>query len=427
MIDPLSTLVTNMTRLVAASLCVWLTAGLAYGQKPNYIGAGGCSSSNCHGATSPAAEKDSRILGNEYSIWTVQDKHANAWKVLENARSKRMGDILKIADVRTDARCTVCHAAGSPEKSRSDGVACEACHGPAEKWLGPHTQANSHAASVGAGMIDTKILPVRAKMCLECHLGSAEKIVDHDLIAAGHPDLQFELDTFTWAQPIHHRDPKPSAGNALPRIRAWAVGQATALAEGMRLLAAWASKSWPEFAELECYQCHHDLRADSWRIQRGYGSRRPGSLQVNLSRVDVMRILTAQAASDQRGALDGALAQVATLVSTRLHDGAAIAQAARTAAQTADSLAARFDKQDFTADQARAIVRALASDIQRIASSGVHSAEQATMTLDALAAAYAGNKLQPAMAELYNYLEHPSSYQGGEFAALFRKAAAQAQ
>jgi len=59
----------------------------------------------------------------------------------------------------------------------------------------------------------------------------------------------------------------------------------------MRLLGSHAEKSWPEFSDLECYQCHHDLRADSWRIQRGYGNRKPGSLQVNLARFEVLRDL----------------------------------------------------------------------------------------------------------------------------------------
>jgi DNA-binding transcriptional ArsR family regulator len=113
--------------------------------------------------------------------------------------------------------------------------------------------------------------------------------VDHDLIAAGHPDLAFELDTFTTAQPAHHRP----AASAL-RVRAWAVGQSVALAEGMRLVRAHAGRSWPEFSDLECYQCHHDLRAESWRIQRGYGTRRPGSLQINGARLEIVRVLAAE-------------------------------------------------------------------------------------------------------------------------------------
>ncbi len=47
------------------------------------------------------------------------------------------------------------------------------------------------------------------------------------------------------------------------------------------------------------------------------------------------------------------------------------------------------------------------------------------MSLDSLAAAITGNApaAQSAMAPLYDYLEHPSTYQPANFAALFRKAA----
>src|SRR6476620_159326 len=86
----------------------------------NYIGAGGCASSNCHGGTTPLAEADSRILGNEYATWSVADRHARAYRVLEEPRAKRMGEILKL-DVTRDKRCTICHVVGSPEKTRTDG------------------------------------------------------------------------------------------------------------------------------------------------------------------------------------------------------------------------------------------------------------------------------------------------------------------
>src|SRR5712692_6390744 len=217
-------------------LCSFLPAA---GQNLQYIGAGGCSSSNCHGGTSAASEKDSRILTNEYSVWSVRDKHSKAYGVLDNPRSKRMAEILRLGEAHSAQRCLACHAVGSPAKYVSDGIACEGCHGPAEKWLGPHTQQNqTHAANVSLGMRDTKDGALRAKMCLEFHLGTAEKGVDHELIAAGHPDLVFELDTFSAALPAHWRDPKPQPGNSLPHVRAWAVGQAEALGDGMRLLAA---------------------------------------------------------------------------------------------------------------------------------------------------------------------------------------------
>lgn len=407
-----------------ATLMLACAASLA-GQQPRYIGAGGCSSSNCHGSTSPAPEKSSRILTTEYATWAVQDKHVNAAKALETERSQRMGEILGIGNPSVAKRCTGCHVAGSPEASRSDGVACEACHGPAEKWLGSHTQPNSHAASVSQGMIDTKNLAIRAKTCLECHLGGGERVVDHEMIAAGHPDLPFELDTFSWAQPSHHRDPQPSAGNSLPRVRVWAVGQTVRLAEGMRQLAMRAETAWPDFATLECSQCHHDLRLDSWRIQRGYPGRRPGALQVNPSQTEVVRVLAAQAAPERRAALEASLEKLASLVAGHLNDTAAIAPAARAVAQQADALTAQMKQVDFTPEIARGLIRALTADIGRISGQGVYAAEQAAMSLDSLSAAVSHNdpKIQQAMGELYTYLEHPSAYNGRDFASLFRQVA----
>jgi hypothetical protein len=373
-------------------------AGLASAQ--TWVGAGGCASSNCHGATTALPEAQSRILGNEYATWAVADRHALAQKKLLEPRGKRMAEILKIQDATRDKRCAACHVVGSPEKSLSDGVACEACHGPALQWLGPHTQANSHAESVKNGMVDTKDVAVRAKTCLGCHLGRGDQIVDHELIAAGHPDLAFELDTFTFAMPAHHREPKPPA-----RVRAWAVGQSTALAEGMRLLAQHAGKAWPEFSEMECYQCHHDLRLESWRIQRGYGARKPGAVQVNLARFAVLRNVAPE--------LNEPLGR---LTATNAFDGAAVSQAARAVERAADALTAKYAAQDL--DPA-AMLRAIRADIQRIADAGVHAAEQATMSLDALSAAM-GRK--PAgIAALYTYLEKPSAYKPSEFVALYRK------
>jgi hypothetical protein len=193
----------------------------------------------------------------------------------------------------------------------------------------------------------------------------------------------------------------------------------------MRALAAHASAAWPEFSDLECYQCHHDLRKDSWRIARGYPGRRPGSLLVNISHMDMARLLAGVAAREHAGALDSSLAQVTALVSSKLADGAAIAQAARAAEQQARALAATMAQKDFDAALARTIVRALDSGIVRIADNGVQAADQAAMSLDAFGYAYAGSEpaTQAAIGKLYDYLEHPSTYDPAEFATQFRRAA----
>src|SRR5438093_5658499 len=141
----------TMTRYVGA-LAFLVTASLS-AQPAQYVGAGSCSGSNCHGATTPQNESQSRILGNEYSLWTVRDKHSKAYTVLADPRSRRMAQILSLGDAQTSQRCLSCHGVGSPPKLLSDGVACEACHGPAEKWLGPHIQPNSHTNSISLGMV----------------------------------------------------------------------------------------------------------------------------------------------------------------------------------------------------------------------------------------------------------------------------------
>ncbi len=412
-------------RFFAAVLFPLLCVAAASGQGPQWIGAGGCASSNCHGRARALGEKESRILGNEYAIWSVKDKHSKAYSVLSNERSRRMAEILRLGNPQAARLCLSCHAVGSPQNSISDGVACEACHGPAEKWLGPHTRANSHAESLRLGLVDTANLAARTRACLGCHLGARDKTVGHDLIAAGHPDLVFELDTFSAGQPLHWREPKPEAGNRLPRVRGWAVGQAVMLAERMRQLAARAGTGWPEFAEMECYQCHHDLRADSWRTERGFGGRKPGSLRLNVPQAEVIRALVGAAARDQSGELEKRLARLEELVAGRLADGAAIAQAAQSAAELADALAARFSRHDFDAAGARAIVHGLIAAAGRIADSGVGAAEQATMAVDSLGAACAQNpaSFQAAVAQLYDYLEHPSAYRPAEFAAQLRRVA----
>ena len=147
---------------------------------------------------------------------------------------------------------------------------------------------------------------------------------------------------------------------------------------------------------------------------------------MNLSRFAVLRDLVAQAAPDQKTAIESSLSRLEGLVSSRPGDGAGIAQAARAVERTADALTAKFLAQNFDAPSTQAIQRAITADIPRIAGSGVNAAEQATMSLDALTAALAGGeRKQQAITGLYTYLEHPSLYKPSEFVAKFKAAANQ--
>ena len=132
----------------------------------------------------------------------------------------------------------------SPEAERArtfdstDGVSCESCHGPASNWLGPHTTKGwTHERSVAAGMRDLRDPVRRAENCLTCHLGTADKSVDHEMIAAGHPDLYFELASFTAAMPRHWKARATIAQRPLADVRMLAAGQAVQFREQLQRVA----------------------------------------------------------------------------------------------------------------------------------------------------------------------------------------------
>src|SRR6202142_3742760 len=155
-----------------------------------YTGPGSCASTTCHGSLTPRS--DNRVLQNEYSTWVVKDKHSKAYSALTCATGERMAQILALKKAETAPKCLACHALAVPVAQRartfdlSEGVSCENCHGPAAACLGPHTERDwTHQKSVALGMYDTRDVTKRSEKCLSCHLGSDEKSVDHEMIAAG--------------------------------------------------------------------------------------------------------------------------------------------------------------------------------------------------------------------------------------------------
>ncbi len=250
----------------------------------NAQGVGSCSAAACHNGNGPQGSK-----GSEYSTWITVDPHAKAYSVLFDKRSKRIVENLKeTTAAERNGRCLSCHA--MPEADRNsrvrieDGVGCESCHGPAQKWLTQHYlpewKQKGDDQKAALGMRRTKDLQHRANMCADCHVGSPGRDVNHDLIAAGHPRLSFEFSAYLAILPKHwsERDEKQRYPDF--EVRAWAIGQVASARAALQLLADRArdeKKPWPEFAEYDCFACHHDLREPSWRQKRGYTGRVPGS------------------------------------------------------------------------------------------------------------------------------------------------------
>src|SRR3954470_22242221 len=402
----------------------------------NYVGPGSCSAVACHGAIRPVA--GARILQTEYSTWVSMDRHARATEVLGNMVSQRMGRILGIGNPLQSQKCLACHALDAPASARgrnfaSEGVSCEACHGPATGWLGYHvTKDAKHEESVKRGMYDTKDVARRTEKCLTCHLGTADKAVDHEMIAAGHPDLVFELEAFSAAMPRHWKE--NADADPYKPVRTFAVGQLVHFRASLdRLGRRVKGPIWPEYAELDCFACHHSLtRAeDSWRQATGYENRaRPGLPQLQVSRyLTARRVL---AAWDPQGAqeLDGVMGKLQIEASRLVAKPDEVVALANQARGIVDRAINRALSATATPEMANTMLRGIFADAPEIAERGERAAEQAAMAAEVLATALAKarnqdpNANKAAFSELFKQFESPSAYVPAQFVAAMKKAEA---
>jgi hypothetical protein len=414
------------------ALCGFAANFWLFGADPamssKYMGPGSCSSPSCHGAVQERGETS--VLQNEYSTWVVRDKHARAFANLTNPIGIRIAKIMGLPKPDTAARCLACHALDVPVEQRartfdlSDGVSCENCHGPASLWLGSHsTRSWTYEKSLAIGMYNTRDLFQRAEKCLTCHLGTPEKSVDHELIAAGHPDLYFELDSFTSVMPPHWNEVDKDPWLA---VRSLSVGQALQLREQLRRVARESSSGvWPEYAELDCFACHHNLTAtkDSWRQERGYPGRRPGNTSWNLSRYVILRHVIQEADAGAAQQLESEIDKVYSLVTLPGSDRKQIAAPASIAADMADRLARRVSALKYDQPMTLRLMRSISGDADFISEQGERAAEQAAMALDSLFIAYTKNarlpndqQMRAAIHGMFQQLEDPSAYNGFKFA-----------
>lgn len=331
--------------LVVALVCCGSWASLASAQEaasakkfdPKYLSAphkttdflpldGGCY--QCHrtdqGNKPQASRPESltRITFRETNKWREQDFHDQAGLALTTPRAKAMGELLGY-DVAKSTQCLSCHTgtqkvaeqAGAPPQLTAPeqrmvlehGVSCQACHGPAKNWDGPHRTEpdwwkNASEKKYVIGLLDVRHPVTRAQVCLSCHLGSSAegKIISHEMYAAGHPPLgNFEVENFIGAMPFHgmliEDKAKSSAEShadwyrqddyyrtrsvltaSLVALRmqtqllldetAWSMatpsGAAPAAAVGGAATKDAYRPHWPELAHFNCASCHHELATD---------------------------------------------------------------------------------------------------------------------------------------------------------------------
>ncbi|MFM8953028.1 MAG: multiheme c-type cytochrome [Planctomycetaceae bacterium] len=248
---------------------------------PLMTGAGSCTSAGCHAASIA----DHAPWQSAYTVWATRDPHARAHDVLQGPVAERIVAALAARDpsrrqppARENMACVGCHATGRGPLA-GEGVSCESCHGPAGPWLVAHAAQDWTTKGNHLGMIDLADPFTCATTCAECHVGGpptadgAIREVTHDLIAAGHPRLAFELRSSKRAEPPHWRDrfATPADPHAVGPVEEWAAGrlatlecflrqvdsQAESVASGVRGLTAGV---WPEFTAFDCHGCHRPAR-----------------------------------------------------------------------------------------------------------------------------------------------------------------------
>jgi len=362
-----------------------------------YTGAASCGASNCHGSTKPKADFPKL---NENVVWFQKDKHAKAYATLTNEKLKsgvspaKIATNLKIAKAETSSKCLVCHAVDvkpelrGPKFDITEGVHCDGCHGPAEKWLEPHAEKGwTHEQSVKLGMYDTKSFLLRAEKCVSCHLA-----IEHEMVAAGHPDLlAFELDTFSATMPPHWRDKGAWAGS-----KAWATGQVISLREAAKQLGDRAAAN-----------ASGALLTDALGKVQGHGA--------------VVRVLLGVVAADAQKSVEADIAALADAVGKG--DKAKVAATAKSLAATMNAQAPKVAAREFDQASTRKIMGDIAGSGDAIGAVGVRGAEQAAMALDRLYSTYSkapGQKADKAVGDaldrMFSTIEDPKKFDGKKFA-----------
>lgn len=379
--------------LIAAISSPVFAQTLPYRSADQTLGAVTCASSLCHGAVK--IWKDSPVLQNEYITFTRTDKHTRAYKVLLNARSQRIAKNLGLKQPAHEAKiCLDCHAHNIPVGQRGerfkfeDGITCESCHGPAERWIKPHINpvgdpTAHHAGNVANGLYPTSDAIARAKLCLSCHFGNKDKLVTHRMMGAGHPRMSFELDTFTEIAPKHFSVDKDygERKKVWDDARTWAIGQALAVSETMDILAddkRGRDGLFPELVLFDCHACHHAMSDGRWKPKTVFGpSASPGLVRLNDANMIMLRALTA-AIDVKLG--DRIRDQVQKLHRAVAGEGNAHAEAANLRSLSNESVKV-IATADFSALLVRRVLAGLIDDGLAGHYSDYAAAEQATMAM----------------------------------------------
>jgi len=416
-----------MKPLAVAFLLV--ASGAALAAEPGvadykHLGVASCATSVCHGKLSPAPDK--HVALNEYQTWTREDRHAQAYRTLELAESKRIAANLGLASASTAPICLNCHADNVPSDKRgpkfqiSDGVGCEACHGGSEKWIQSHAaESATHKGNVALGMYSSEQPLKRAELCLGCHLGTKDRFATHAIMGAGHPRLSFEMEAYTANQPAHYvvdADYEQRKGR-IPGMNLWLTGQIESTRRMLTLLQTDMYHSggmFPEFAFYDCHSCHHPMDKIRWNAQRAGAGIKPGTLRLQTQNLIVLQAVTE---TFEPAALNELVGLTNALIRAGQANRAAVTSAAKALQDWVEKREALSRRQFSTADvtaMRKTLVKYGATD----KAGDFAAAEQIVLGLESLSYSLGDHdKKKAALDPLFNAVKNDTAFSPQQFAS----------
>jgi hypothetical protein len=151
-----------MKKMLLAILLLVLAVSV-FGQSAQYVGAEKCKM--CH---------MSKAKGDAYGVWKAS-KHAQAFATLATEAAKAAGKKAGVDDPQKSPKCLKCHVTAAEAAATAkaatfaatEGVGCEACHGPGSLYKDMKVMRALHA-----GTQDAKAVAYSKgdkTKCVKCH------------------------------------------------------------------------------------------------------------------------------------------------------------------------------------------------------------------------------------------------------------------
>ena len=414
--------------LCLSVVCLSWVRGVEAEQLPQYapqdhLGVATCASGVCHGSV--RAREATAVSQNEYVIWSRRDRHRAAYNTLLTDQSKSIAKNLGLKNAHEADMCLDCHADNVAVENRGerlqidDGVGCEACHGGSETYISTHVDdAATHASNIEDGLYPSDDPRARAKLCLSCHLGTSEKMANHNIMGAGHPRISFELDTFNWLQPAHYNldedyRAEKWAGSSL---ELWTIGQVEAARQTLGLIKDRLNNAslFPELALFDCHACHHSMSDQRWAA--GGSSLPPGSVRLNDANFVMLFSIANVVDQNLEQALRQSLAKLHKVVNKGQNIDAAISQFQ----QRLDELDVKITNGSIK-NHADALVKVIIEKSGRSKMLDYGSAEQALMAVDMLLSSTGMRQDYAAwLDKAYDTLSDENAFDSGRFTRVMR-------